>query len=110
MNGLGCQEWPLSGQGVEWSEVTTSTSGLRASIRGMNASTSSMARTLAVVVPVLAGGVGLLVMDIEEIVVVVAGLEGVEEVGGRRAGILDVHAQEPRQPLVHRVIGDGRRP
>ena len=45
--GFGCQEWPLSRAGVEWSEVTTRTSGLRARRRGTNGSRASIAATLA---------------------------------------------------------------
>ena len=45
--GFGCQEWPLSRAGVEWSEVTTRTSGLSARRRGMKGSKASIAATLA---------------------------------------------------------------
>ena len=45
--GFGCQEWPLRQDGVEWSEVTTSTSGLRARSRGRYGSSASIAPTLA---------------------------------------------------------------
>ena len=67
-------------------------------------------RDLLLEVPVLAGRVRLLEVDIEEIVVRVFALEGVEEVRRLGADVEDVHAEELGQPLVHRVVGDGRRP
>ena len=60
-------------------------------------------------VSVFAGGVSFFEMDIKEVVLVIAGFEGVEEICRFWAYVKDLHANEPGQAAIHRVIGAGSR-
>ena len=68
--GTGCQLWLLRKLGVLWSPVTISTSGFRAVTRGIDRVELLDPLHLLVEVAVLAGAVGVLEVDEEEVVVV----------------------------------------
>ena len=59
---------------------------------------------------ILAGRIRLFEMDVEIIVGGLMLFERVEQIARIRARIDYLHAEEPGQPFVHGVIGDGRRP
>ena len=85
--GTGCQEWLLSAAGVEWSPVTTSTSGLRAVMRGHERVDLLDHLHLGPEVAVLAAAVGVLDVHVEEVVVRPVPLQGGELFRDRGAGV-----------------------
>ena len=107
--GCGCQEWPLSAHGVEWSPVMASTSGFFRSKIGSAASKSSIAFFFAAEIAVLAVLVRVFVVDEEEIEVVVFGEVALELLGDGLRAFDFFHADELRQALVHRINRQARR-
>ena len=106
--GTGCHECAAICDGVAWSPLTAITSGDERAQSGTTASSVLDRRDLAGAVAVLAGGVGVLVVQ-EEVVVVVPraaqDLELLGEVGGPPE---HVHAEQPGDAAVHRVDRDRR--
>ena len=85
------------------------TSGRRSIIFWRGASTSSKARDFGLEVAVFACGVGTLVVDEEEVVVVVVGDHLVDDVGEPRTRGHYLHAEEPSDAAVHRIGGNAER-
>ena len=84
------------------------TSGFSARICGISRRAVSIISTFVGEVAVLAGAVGVLVVDEEEVVVVPHALRAVSIWSSRVcAGVEHVHADQAGQALVHRVDGDG---